>query len=244
MHAIYNRRGYKVNTLCNLDHHASMRVFFGLRPSMASIQQLLQVAVQSYTYCGERLPLMFNKQPKLLEMFEDEQQLLKYFQEKHIYTPQDLHLTLYFLGKQPTGIISRLCSHMLSLQLSAVSITTDTTELGVLPYRKPRLLVQHMQQNSELQLLREDIAKLMRENRLVPDMRSFRPHISLLQLKTAVCQVVQHNLLAGLQQFNPAQQITYDALVLYASCPRPLSQQQVNLPQRYIELSTLKLTSS
>ena len=224
-----------------LADRSSARIFFGLRPSAASAEQLLQWGQQLYANCGQQLRKLFDKQPGLQQIFVDEHKLGDYFQENRVYAPQDFHVTLYFLGEQSAALIDALCAQMLTLQPAASVLTLKTSALGFLPYHKPRVLLQHVQPHPQLSMLREQVAALMRANGVDPDTREFKPHLSLMRLKTVVCQAIQQTLLAELQSTRLQKTLTFEALVLYASQAMPVVTQKKDQAQRYIGLAELPL---
>lgn len=99
--------------------------------------------------------------------------------------PELLHVTLCFLGEQPTGRIDALSQSVASVGAMPV----DKLSLGAplwLPQRHPRALAVELHDDAEgaLESLHDALVRaLTAAGDLVPERRRFRPHVTVARLR-------------------------------------------------------------
>jgi RNA 2',3'-cyclic 3'-phosphodiesterase len=98
--------------------------------------------------------------------------------------PELLHVTLCFLGEQPTGRIETLARSVASVCPAAVGELALGAPLW-LPPRRPRALAVELHDDAEcaLESLRDALARaLAAACGFVPERRRFRPHVTVARL--------------------------------------------------------------
>jgi len=94
----------------------------------------------------------------------------------------DLHVTLCFLGAVDEARLAALCERAGQIQASSFELLFDGLEL----WREARILAATVAQVPEAGLaLAEALANAARELGLAPDVRAWRPHLTLMRGATA-----------------------------------------------------------
>jgi RNA 2',3'-cyclic 3'-phosphodiesterase len=99
--------------------------------------------------------------------------------------PELLHVTLCFLGEQPTGRIDAIAQSV----ASACAVPVGELSLGAplwLPKRRPRALAVELHDDAEgaLESLRDALVRaLATAGDIVPERRRFRPHVTVARLR-------------------------------------------------------------
>ena len=163
-----------------------------------------------------------------LKNSDDESSLREQLAPEAWYALDDIHLTLAFIGLFPviqlaalweaiqtsyTGILSPAVNHAVLSQ----PVILEGRHLGLLPYRKPRLLVWMMQQNTPLVQLHSIVRQAMHDVGIVTKPSVFRPHLSLLRLTQALRGYVIN---CHVSDISLPGDVEFDRLCLYASLPQ------------------------
>lgn len=97
--------------------------------------------------------------------------------------PEQLHLTLRFIGNTPEQQLPRLEAALRSVRFSPMALRV--TGLGTFPnLRQPRILFARVAPAAALMSLRAGIEDALGRAGIEEDDRPFRPHITLARLRT------------------------------------------------------------
>lgn len=96
--------------------------------------------------------------------------------------PENLHVTLHFLGDAAPDRATALAADVQTLAFSPVPLVPDG--LDVFPnLRRPNVLVVRLETNAAFSALHAEAAALVRRHGFVPEARPFRPHATVARLK-------------------------------------------------------------
>jgi len=96
--------------------------------------------------------------------------------------PENLHLTLAFLGDQPDAALEALHEELERLAVPPFSLRF--TGLGTFGGLRPRLVFADVAADPGLMTLQAEITRALRRAGLVPPKERFHPHVTLARLKT------------------------------------------------------------
>ena len=97
-------------------------------------------------------------------------------------TPEQLHLTLHFLGEVDGGQMRRLISSL--DQLSAPAFDMQLQGAGVFPPRgAPRVIWLGLAEPDPVRLIHQRLAKIIDELGLERERRKFAPHVTVARLR-------------------------------------------------------------
>lgn len=97
--------------------------------------------------------------------------------------PENLHVTLHFLGDAAPETAKALAADVTKLAFGAVPLVP--AGLDVFPsLRRPNVLVLRLEMNAALAALHAEAAALVRRHGFVSEARPFRPHATVARLKT------------------------------------------------------------
>ena len=123
--------------------------------------------------------------PSLRKRLEDiEAQLSKLSTRIKIVEPQNLHLTLYFLGEIPLNILREVEKILEKIEYQPFRITIE--KLGAFPsIYNPRVVWVGVTRGSEhIEKIYNDLISQIRTLGFKPDPRGFSPHITLGRVKS------------------------------------------------------------
>ncbi|TYP92565.1 2'-5' RNA ligase [Fodinibius salinus] len=100
----------------------------------------------------------------------------------HWQSPDQMHLTLKFLGETKESPAQQLTDYLTNIEHPVLSLTIN--KLGTFPQsKKPRVLWAGIKKNDSLTTLHEKIEQLCTSLGFDPENRSFIPHITLARMK-------------------------------------------------------------
>lgn len=146
--------------------------------------------------------------------------------------PENLHLTLAFLGEIPEEELEMLGKAMLSIGDSFAPLTVHAGGLGAFPgSNRPRVVWLGLQGGPSLAALQAAVVRKLRQLDLTWDDKPFKPHLTLARLRQSEPQ-----LMTALQPLPAAYPgaLLLDRLVLYESRLAP--QGAVHMPRRTVML--------
>lgn len=128
--------------------------------------------------------------------------------------PEQMHLTLRFIGEVDGDCFLDICSALEKISATPLSLQLDG--LGFFPPRKqPRVLWVGVSPNEDLLRLHHQVNALLNSIGLEPEQRKFAPHITLARLKnTPTSRLSRYLEYFGLFQTHP---FTVEGLHLYSS---------------------------
>ena len=124
---------------------------------------------------------------------------------KWVTRPQ-FHITLKFLGEQPTQVIEQVKAALKPIKFSPFNITLDYA--GAFPnFNRPRVLwLSGRQGRSELinlaNLINNNLNNIEFEPELKDEGREFKPHFTLARISHDYGEALPQNLLDALKNFN------------------------------------------
>lgn len=128
--------------------------------------------------------------------------------------PDNVHLTLKFLGDSPDERIGPIISRLRLALADRAAFLCETTSFGAFPGEKrARILWLGIEDTSELRQIYNDIESALSELGFDFDQRPFRPHLTLARLKRPT--PVDIGLIDS--KINSKQPISVEAVTLFAS---------------------------
>jgi 2'-5' RNA ligase len=110
--------------------------------------------------------------------------------------PDQMHLTLEFLGEQPIDLYREICESLESVQLTSFELEFEG--VGFFGSKKvPRTLWADVRSSRELIGLQKKVCKRIQELGIKVEARKFRPHLTLARLNGASYEDVGRFLEAG-----------------------------------------------
>ena len=110
--------------------------------------------------------------------------------------PDQMHLTLEFLGEQPIDLYREICESLESVQLTSFELEFEG--VGFFGSKKvPRTLWAGVRSSRELIGLQKKVCKRIQELGIKVEARKFRPHLTLARLNGASYEDVGRFLEAG-----------------------------------------------
>ena len=98
--------------------------------------------------------------------------------------PDQMHLTLAFLGEHPMGVYDEVCQSLEDVEFSPFDL--EFQEVGFFGSKKvPRTLWADVRSSPELIGLQKKVCKRMQELGIKAEARKFRPHVTLARLNGA-----------------------------------------------------------
>jgi len=123
--------------------------------------------------------------PSVLQRFtEIQDNLIKTGADLKLVTPQNIHITLRFLGDVSSSMVDRIHESMKKVNFSAFNC--DINGLGVFPdLRYPRVVWAGIQEGSdELKDIVDQLEIQLRKLGFRADPKGFSPHLTLARVKT------------------------------------------------------------
>jgi len=151
--------------------------------------------------------------PSVLQRFTEVQdKLIKTGADVKLVEPQNIHITLRFLGDIPSSMVDRIHESMKKVNFSAFDC--DINGLGVFPdLRYPRVVWAGIKKGSdELKNVADRLESSLRKFDFRADSKGFSPHLTLARVKTGRNKV---ELARSIQDL-----IDYDFGVVRADCLR------------------------
>lgn len=97
---------------------------------------------------------------------------------KRYTAPEDMHLTLVFIGNDPNGEITKASEVLKEIDHAAFELTINGVEVFGNP-ETPRIVYAALKESEELQNLQAKVKEKVLEFKLNPDLKPFVPHITL-----------------------------------------------------------------
>lgn len=133
--------------------------------------------------------------------------------------PENLHLTLLFLGDTKAELIPDLANitHELARAWEAVSLVPKG--IGLFPAQEPRMLWLSLDAaQSHILELHRHLSKEVRALGIAPDAKNLRLHVTLGRIKQQIPPHLERQILST---SIPAGSMVFDTLTLYRSILRP-----------------------
>ena len=130
--------------------------------------------------------------------------------------PDDLHITLKFIGSVETSTVDRIEDDLGRLRFQTFKVILD----GAGTFEDVGVLFVKIEKSKELSSLQEAIDEAMLTNGIVQNDRGFTPHISLAREESRASNhaIAQHDLVSRLNEFLktlPSLCFTVERFVLY-----------------------------
>ncbi|MEL7543188.1 MAG: RNA 2',3'-cyclic phosphodiesterase [Pseudomonadota bacterium] len=97
--------------------------------------------------------------------------------------PDDMHLTLRFLGTCEEPTLDEICEHLSELDQGPLDLTP--TELGCFGHSHMRAVWIGIEKTEALDNLRRQVERIAQDVGLEPDGRKFAPHVTLARMTRA-----------------------------------------------------------
>ncbi|MDF2935519.1 MAG: 2,3-cyclic phosphodiesterase [Paenibacillaceae bacterium] len=151
----------------------------------------------------------------------DIEQLRKQLSFQKWVHPQDLHLTLVFLGNAAPSAIDPVTSRLREAAASKRPFSLRLQEAGVFgPPRSPRVLWAGIHGAVDaLRELQTSVSDHLQTLGYMPEERPYSPHLTLARQYAGIGPVAAEALASAFPQGDPAYGWTADRLVLYRSNP-------------------------
>ncbi len=161
-----------------------------------------------------------------------QQELKQGLPELRPTAPQNLHLSLQFLGDQPQELLARIGGLMLSIGDSNPSFSVVLKGLGSFPGgRRPRVVWLGVEPVAQLRALQAILAEGLCELGLPRETRPYRPHLTLGRLRRPP---LESGILETLRE-SDCGWLEVNRMVLFSSRLTP--QGAVHHPLREVELT-------
>ncbi|KJR40140.1 2',5' RNA ligase [Candidatus Magnetoovum chiemensis] len=99
--------------------------------------------------------------------------------------PENIHLTLKFLGDADEPIVNAVSGALMSVSQSASAFTLDVKEIGCFPnLRNPRVIWVGLKGDEKLALLQSNIEDALEKCEIAKDTRKFSAHITIGRVRS------------------------------------------------------------
>jgi len=153
-----------------------------------------EVAERLRSFIAIPLPERIKKQLGALQ-----QNLCQAVPELKPVKPENLHLTLHFLGEQTQDQLAKIASSMLSIGQKKKNFNATLEGLGFFPYqRRAKVIWLGIHPHGDLIDLHDRLAEELKQLGLAPDPRPYRPHLTIGRFKcqprqtAAMCPYLSH----------------------------------------------------
>lgn len=143
------------------------------------------------------IPLPAIQQQRIADL---QQQLRQLIPELKTPRPENLHLTLHFLGHLPQQLLAEISESMLSIGRKKKNFNVALRGLGLFPQRRhPRILWLGLEPEIELIDLYRQLAVELDKLGLQTEQRNYRPHLTIGRFKPpaqhtdALCPFLTHS---------------------------------------------------
>ena len=134
------------------------------------------------------------------------------------FEEEDLHLTMKFLGAQPSAAVETLRRALAPALARIVPVTLDVGGLGAFPdLRAPRVVWMGVAADSRLELLHHDIELICAAEGYELEGRPFRPHITLGRARDALAEGPARALRSAAKMVHHATRVPVDSVEIMAS---------------------------
>jgi len=134
--------------------------------------------------------------------------------------PADLHLTLKFLGAQPTDAVASLRAALAPALARIAPMALDIGGLGAFPnLRAPRVVWMAVTAEARFELLHHDIELIGAAQGYELEGRPFRPHITLARARTALAERPARALRQAAKMVQHAARVPVSSVEIMASRP-------------------------
>jgi 2'-5' RNA ligase len=136
--------------------------------------------------------------------------------------PENLHLTLKFLGSVDQARVTALADRLRAVARTHRPLALDIGGAGVFPnLRAPRIVWMGVGADGRLELLHHDVEQACEEAGFPVEGRAFRPHITLGRVKSPLDATTRRALGEAMRTCVVARRVTVSTVDVMSSTPGP-----------------------
>jgi 2'-5' RNA ligase len=133
--------------------------------------------------------------------------------------PENLHLTLLFVGDTQSGDIPDLQEELFGLILQKAGFNLKCLGFELFPAREPRLIwVKLETEDKGIFLITKDLNRIFRDNGYEPDVKPLKLHITVGRIKSQQPAWLEQEIM---QSALPVETALYDEITFYQSVLKP-----------------------